>query len=299
MHHSIAVILVNWNSYLHSRNAIRSLHDSNFKDFDIILVDNASEDGSGEKLIGEFDKLIYLKSPNNSGFTGGNNLGIHYAVDNQYEYILMLNNDVYVDQYFIYHLKNYLDFHPDAAAVQPLIYNYPERTKIWNGGGVFNRNLAKSYSNRRFDGNIDPREIDWISGCAFMVRASVFRETALLNEKYFAYLEDVDLSLRIKDAGYKLVFIPQSVIYHIGGGSSNSSEKRKEGYQSPDVHYYNTRNQIWIIRAWLNWYEKPIAIIYHALYSVSLAGYFLIRMRWNKLKAVVKGFVHGFTINYI
>lgn len=299
MHNSIAVILVNWNSYLHSRNVITSLHDSNFKDFDIIFVDNASKDGSGEKLRDEFDNLIYLKSSKNSGFTGGNNLGIQYTVDNQYEYILLLNNDVFLNQNFIYHLKNYLDFHPDAGAVQPLIYYHPERDKIWNGGGFFNRLFAKSYSIRTFDANLDPKEIDWISGCAFMVRASVLRETGFLNEKYFAYHEDVDLSFRITQAGHKLMLIPRSVIYHIGGGSSNSGEKQKEGYQSPDVHYYNTRNHIWIIRAWLKWYEKPIAILYHALYSVSLATYFIIRMRWNKLNAVVKGFIHGFTINYI
>jgi GT2 family glycosyltransferase len=298
MPHSIAVILVNWNSYLHSRNVIRSLRDSSFKDFDIVLVDNASEDGSGEKLRDEFDNLFYLKSLKNSGFTGGNNLGFQYALDNQYEHILMLNNDVYVDQHFIYHLRNYLDFHPDTGAVQPLIYNHPERTKIWNGGGFFNRILAKSFSNRTFDSNINPKEIDWISGCAFMMRSSVLKETGLFNEKYFAYHEDVDLSFRIRGVGYKLIFIPQSIIYHIGGGSSNSAEKKKEGYQNPDVHYYNTRNQIWIIRTWLKWYEKPIAILYHALYSVSLAAYFLIRMRWNKLKAVIKGFIHGFTINY-
>lgn len=294
----IAVIIINWNSYLHSRNCIRSLNESSINDFDIILVDNASIDGSGDKLKDEFNDLIFLKTSSNFGFTGGNNLGIQYALDNQYDYILMLNNDVFVDQNFVDHLKNYLDFHLDIGAVQPLIYNYPERTKIWNGGGFFNRILGKSFSNRKFDANIDPKEIDWISGCAFMVRASVLKETGLLNEKYFAYHEDVDLSLRIRQLGYKLALNPQSVIYHIGGGSSNSSERRKEGYQNPNVHYYNTRNQIWIIRTWLSWYEKPIAILYHAVYTVSLATYFLIRMRWNKLKAVVKGFIHGFTINY-
>jgi GT2 family glycosyltransferase len=299
MHHKIAIIILNWNSSEHTRNCINSLSDSTFENFDIILIDNASEDGSWEKLRNEFNELIYLQAPTNSGFTGGNNLGINFALKNQYDYLMMLNNDVFVDQNFLFHLKNYLDFHPDAGAVQPLIYYHPERDKIWNGGGFFNRMLAKSYSIGTFNGNLDPMEIDWISGCAFMFRASLLRETGILNEKYFAYHEDVDLSFRIRKAGHKLMLVPQSVIYHIGGGSSNSSEKQKEGYQSPYVHYFNTRNQIWIIREWLKWYEKPIAILYHALYSVSLATYFIIRMRWNKLKAVVKGFIHGFTINYI
>jgi GT2 family glycosyltransferase len=295
----IAVIILNWNSCEHTRNCINSLNDSTSENIDIILIDNASEDGSGEKLRNEFNEIIYLQASKNLGFSGGNNFGIHFALENQYDYIMMLNNDVYVDQNFIYHLKQYLDLHSGTGAIQPLIYYHPERDKIWNGGGFFNRLFAKSYSNRTFDGNLDPTEIDWISGCAFMVRASVLRETGLLNEKYFAYHEDVDLSLRIRQAGHKLMLIPRSVIYHIGGGSSNSIEKQKEGYQSSAVHYFNIRNHIWIIRAWLKWYEKPIAILYHALYSVSLATYFIIRMRWNKLKAVVKGFIHGFTINYI
>ena len=298
MQHNIAIILVNWNCYLHSRNCIKSLHNTINKNYDIILVDNGSEDGSSDKLRNEFIDILVLKSPKNLGFTGGNNMAIQYALENQYEYILMLNNDVFVHQNFIFHLQNYLDFNSKIGVVQPLIYKYPETKNIWNGGGYFNRFLAKSFSNRKFNGDLSPRSIDWVSGCAFMVRASVLRENGLFNEKYFAYFEDVDLSLRIRQSGHKLALIPNAVIYHIGGGSSNSTERRKDGYQSPDVHYYNTRNQIWIIRTWLEWYEKPIAILYHSLYSVSLAAYFLIRMRWNKLEAVVKGFIHGFTINY-
>jgi GT2 family glycosyltransferase len=298
MQHKIAVIIINWNSYLHSKNCLRSLNETNLKDFDTILIDNASSDGSAEKLKHEFNNLLIFTTSSNLGFSCANNLGIQFALDRQYEYILMLNNDVFVDQNFIYHLKNYLDFHPDVGAVQPMIYHHPERTRIWNGGGSFNSILAKSFSNTRFDSNLLPRQVDWISGCAFMVRASVLRKTGLFNEKYFVYHEDVDLSFRIRGAGYKLIYIPLSIIYHIGGGSINSIKKQKEGYQISEVHYYNTRNQIWIIRTWIKWYKKPTAILYHALYSLSLVAYFLIRLRWNKLKAVVKGFIHGFTINY-
>jgi len=294
----VAIILLNWNAYFHSRNSIQSISGLNEIVFDIILVDNASTDDSLLKLKEEFPYVQFIQASNNLGFTGGNNVGIKKALELNYEYVLLLNNDVFVDLNFLYLLVNYLDFNQDVGATQPIIYHHPDRYKIWNGGGKVNRVIGKIDSCQYHNSENFPKEIDWISGCAFMVRTSVLNQVGLFNEKYFAYYEDVDLSFRIREAGYKLMLIPSSVIYHIGGGSSNTPEKRKEGYLSPEVHYYNTRNHIWIIRQWLKWYEKPTAILYHALYSISLTCYFLLRFRWNKLMAVTKGFIHGFTHNY-
>lgn len=294
----VAIILLNWNAYFHSRNCINSLTKVNEVSFDIILVDNASTDNSHFKLKEEFPHVQFIQATQNLGFSGGNNLGLKKVLELNYVYVLLLNNDVFVDANFLYHLTNYLDFNPEVGAVQPLINHHPDRYKIWNGGGKFNRIIGKTDSRQNNNSDNCPLEIDWISGCAFMIRTSVLNQVGLFNEKYFAYYEDVDLSFRIREAGFKLVLNPSSVIYHIGGGSSNTPEKRREGYLSPDVHYYNTRNHIWIIRQRLKWYEKPTAILYHALYSISLACYFLLRFRWNKLMAVAKGFIHGFSHNY-
>lgn len=294
----IAIILLNWNAYFHSRNCIHSLSKVNSLTFDVILVDNASTDDSILKLKEEFPHIQFIQATQNLGFTGGNNVGLKKALESNYEYVMLLNNDVFVDSNYLYHLINYFDFHSEVGAVQPLIYNHPDRFKIWNGGGEFNRISGRTDSSKSNLSNDEPHEIDWISGCAFMIRTSVLNQVGLFNEKYFAYYEDVDLSFRIREAGYKLMLIPLSVIYHIEGGSSNTPEKHKEGYLNPDVHYYNTRNHIWIIRQWLKCYEKPTAILYHTLYSISLACYFLLRFRWNKLMAVARGFIHGFSFNY-
>jgi GT2 family glycosyltransferase len=266
--------------------------------FDVILIDNASNDDSFLKLKGEFTHIQFIQATQNLGFTGGNNVGFQKVLELNYEYVLLLNNDVFVDPNFLYHLINYLDFNPEVGAAQPLIYCHPNRYKIWNGGGKFNRLTGKTDSKQYNDSDNCPIEIDWISGCAFIIRTSLLKQVGYFNEKYFAYYEDVDLSFRIREAGFKLMLIPSSVIYHIGGGSCNTPEKSKEGYLSPHVHYYNTRNHFWIIRRWLKWYEKPTAILYHAVYSISLACYFLLRFRWNKLMAVAKGFIHGFSLNY-
>ncbi len=296
MQYRVAVILLNWNAYIHTRNCIHSLNKVKEVAFDIILVDNASTDGSIDKLKNEFQDIRFILSSKNLGFTGGNNIGLKKALDLNYEYVMLLNNDVFVDSNFLYHLINYLDFHTEIGALQPLIYNYPDCNKIWNGGGKFNRITGKTDSSKHKNYVNCPREIDWISGCAFIIRTSVLKQIGLFNDKYFAYYEDVELSFRILEAGFGLMLIPSSVIYHIGGGSTNTDEKGNEGYLIPNVHYYNTRNHIWIVRRWLRWYEKPTAIIYHSIYTISLAFYFLLRLRFNKLIAVSKGFIHGFSL---
>jgi len=298
MQSRVAIILLNWNSYIHTRNCINSLYKVTLVDFDIILVDNASTDDSFNKLKKEFINIIFLQTTKNLGFTGGNNFGIKKALELEYEYIMLLNNDVFVDSKFLYFLINYLDFNAEVGAVQPLIYNHPDRNMVWNGGGKFNRFFGNAYSIKIKPIDNKPLEVDWISGCALFIRSSVFIKFGIFREKYFTYCEDVDLSFRIRLSNYKLALIPSSVIYHIGCGSSKTTFKRKDGFLLPEVHYYNIRNNIWIVRSWLKWYEKPTAIIYYLLYSISLTSYFLLRFRWNKLIAVVKGFIHGFTLNY-
>lgn len=290
-----ALILLNWNSYHHTQNCLHSLQQTAGEGFDVIVVDNGSEENPASRLNKDFPKVHLIRNSENKGFSAGNNVGINYALSQGYEYIMLLNNDVFVEPSSIDVLIAYMDQHPEVGVVQSLIYNHPDRSKIWNAGGRFNRLTGTPVSVRKFDGIEVPLEVDWVTGCTFFTRSSLFKQVGLLNEKYFAYYEDVDLSFRIKAAGFKLIFHPQSVIYHFTGGSSRTSKKGKEGYLNPDVHYYNIRNHIWIIRSWLSIHERPLAILIHFFYSLSLTSYFLMRIRWNKFISAAKGFKDGFT----
>ena len=101
MSKKIAVILINWNSYDLTRDTLNSLQKVSYKDLDVIVVDNGSSDGSGDRLEAEFSDAIILKSETNSGFTGGNNIGFQFAMEQGYTYALMLNNDVEVEPDFL------------------------------------------------------------------------------------------------------------------------------------------------------------------------------------------------------
>ncbi len=298
MNKRVAIILINWNSYQHTHNCILSLQDMVYKDFDIILVDNDSKDDSGKKLAQQHGNgIIFIKSSENLGFAGGNNLGIQYASANGYEYVLFLNNDTFVHPQFLCLLVAYMDAHPETGAVQPKIYCNDDRSLLWNGGSSFyfwighasaidHRSIFKKGSERT-------KEVDWITGCAFLTRSAVLRESGKFAENMFMYYEDVDLSFRIKRSGYTLAYHPQSIIYHVAGSSNKQKTKGEEGYINPVVHYMNLRNRIWILKKYTPLPMIPSVFLFNFLYITSFVSYFMMRGRFTKLRSVLKGIRDG------
>jgi GT2 family glycosyltransferase len=295
----VAIILLNWNSYEHTANCIESLSAVRPANFDILVVDNGSTDGSGTALQNKFNHIIYLPNATNEGFAGGNNRGFAYAIEHDYAYSLMLNNDVFVEPNFLDLLVNYLEANPAVGAIQPKIFFNSNRQKVWNGGSYFLSWLGWTYSKNymRAAGPTQSKfaQVDWITGCALLVRTSIVKQIGALNDHFFIYYEDVDFSFRIRAAGYKLMFHPDSVIYHIAGMANKAKVKGKEGYANPYVHYLNFRNHIWVLRAYTKWYQWPTTFITLIAYSLAIMLYFVARWRWTKLAMMLKGILHGFT----
>ena len=287
----LAIVLINWNSFELTKDTLESLQQTTYTNYDCIVVDNGSVDGSGQALKLQFPNIILIESETNKGFTGGNNIGMDYALQHEYEYIMMLNNDVAVEPNFLEPLVARLDQNSTVGAVQPLIYFHHDRNLIWNAGSTFNALLGicntpdynKNDPEHQF--KYKSKKIDWITGCAFMMRASVLKKVGLLKEAFFIYYEDVDLSFRIKQAGYILGYVPESVIYHIAGMSHKSKTKEKEGFVSPKVHYLNNRNRIWFLKSHTPWWAIATTFIYQFLYYLAVIFYFISRLRFNKLKA--------------
>jgi len=303
MSKKLAIILVNWNSYALTDDTLQSLYKTSYKEYDIICVDNASTDDSLSQLRNNHAGIILLTCDQNTGFTGGNNKGMQYALEHGYEYTLLLNNDVAVESDFLEPLVQALDANENLGAVQPLIYFHHDRTLIWNAGSRYNKwlGVTKTIGYNKKDAQHTYRnqnqgfasKIAWITGCAFMVKNEVLKKVGLLYEPFFIYYEDVDLSFRIKNAGYDLGYTPASVIYHIAGMSHKSTKKTAEGYVSPKVHYLNSRNHIWLLKKYTNLLHAPTVILYQSIYYLSVTGYFIIRGRWQKIKALYKGIGEG------
>jgi GT2 family glycosyltransferase len=309
MSKKLAIILVNWNSYQLTNDTLQSLYQTSYQDYDIICVDNASTDDSLNQLKTNHAGIIILTCDQNTGFTGGNNKGMQYALAHGYAYTLLLNNDVAVESDFLEPLVQALDANENLGAVQPLIYFHHDRTLIWNAGSRYNKwlGLTKTIGYNKKDAQhtyrnqnqVDTKatqpiqNIDWITGCAFMVKTDVLKKVGLLYEPFFIYYEDVDLSFRIQQQGYDLGYTPASVIYHIAGMSHKSSKKTAEGYVSPKVHYLNARNHIWLLKKYTNLLQAPTVILYQSIYYLSVTAYFILRGRWQKIKALYKGIGEG------
>lgn len=280
-----------------TKQCLHSLRALTYRSFQVIVVDNASSDGSAEILAKEFPEIVLLSAATNLGFAGGNNLGFLYAFQHHFSYILMLNNDTIVEPDFLDHLIHYMETHPDTGAIQPRIHFEHDRSLIWNGGSkhaVWTGFLyAEDVHRKPGKRSLQLKKVDWITGCAFLIRTSVLQQTGLLAENMFMYSEDVDLSMRIKALGYSLMYHPQSVIYHIAGMSNKTLTKGKEGYVNPMVHYYNQRNRIWILKKYTPIYAYPTVIICNFFYILLIIGYFALRGRFNKLKAVMKAVKDG------
>jgi hypothetical protein len=299
MSKKLAIVIVNWNSYDLTHDTLVSLSKTTYTNYDIILVDNCSEDGSGDKLKENFSNIILIHSAKNNGFTGGNNIGMQYALEHGYENVLLLNNDVAVAPNFIEPLIQKLASHKNTAAVQPLIYFHHNHELIWNAGSKYNSLLGIPRTpqyNKKDIGQQEikkQKQIDWITGCAMMLKTEALKKVGLFRESFFIYYEDVDLSFRLKEAGYELAYEPSSVIYHIAGMSHKSKEKTKEGYISPKVHYLNARNRIWVLKQYTATLAIPFVVLYQIFYFFGIGFYFIFRRRWTKLEAWNKGIWDG------
>ncbi|MES2376133.1 MAG: glycosyltransferase family 2 protein [Bacteroidota bacterium] len=289
----VALILLNWNTPVHTANCIASLkqHCDELL-FDIIVVDNGSTDNSIPLLKAQFPDLEYIENNENLGFAEGNNRGLVYSIANGYTYSLVMNTDTMVAEDIVSTLSAHLNDHHQAAAVQPAIYWLHDRTSLWNGRGGFNQLFGLTYSDKTFPAeNATYENAKWVTGCCMLIRNSALTKSGLFNKQFFLYYEDVELSYRLRGLGYELHYLPSTKMYHEAGVSAKV--ERKEGFLSPIIHYYITRNRIWFLRKYGTMIFYPLYFIGGFLYYGAVWLYFKFRGRSEKAGFLVKGLKEG------
>jgi len=296
----IAIIIINWNTYQLTFNCLKSLEACNYKNKTIFFVDNGSNDGSGDKIALEFPEINYIKNEKNEGFTGANNKALNIILKQSFDYVLLLNNDTEVEPDFLSLLAASMESDKNLAATQPLILDFPNKNTIWNAGGSFNTFFGLSKT--RYKGLIYKPKLkietftEWISGCCILVNIGVVKKVGLLDNRFFAYFEDVDWSIRMTNQGYKLGVVPKSIIYHHTSGSTKKNNTSNEGNLSPYAHYLNVRNHIYLIKKHTSFFNNIGSWIYQILKITSYSIYFIFRGRFGKFKMVWRGVLDGIKI---
>ena len=240
MNPKISIIILNWNGVKITEQCINSIKKQTFKDYEIIVVDNASTDGSISYLKNKFPKIKFIHNKQNLGYAGGNNVGIKKTKG---EWVLILNNDTILDKNFLDELwKN--RGKADILGVRNYYFN--ERNIIWAIGSKVNKLTmrAKLIANKMKDSSrINSMKIEHAVGSAIFVNKKVFSKIGYLNEDYFAYYEETEWQARAKKANLSISWVPSAKLWHKVACSTG-------GGKSPLSAYYLIRNRGYFIKKW-------------------------------------------------
>lgn len=278
-----SIIIVSWNALHHLQEFLPSVAETNYNDIEIILADNASEDGSKEWVRQKFPNIKIAAFDQNYGYCGGNNRAVSYAKG---EILIFLNNDVKVQPDWLTKMDSYFKKHQEVAAVQPKLRSYkdPDHFEYAGAAGGYIDKYGYPFCRGRiFDslekdsGQYDTATpIFWASGAALAIKKSIFEEMRGFDEDFEFHMEEIDLCWRLWNHGHQVHYCPDSVVYHLGGGSLPMDSSRKT--------YYNYRNSLKML--WKN-YE-----------SGSLAWSFLMRLKLDGI-AAFKELLCGSAANFL
>jgi GT2 family glycosyltransferase len=244
----VSVIVLNYNGKKFIIGCLSSLLSTNYPNFEVLFVDNASTDGSRELLEEEIKKLKLdnfklISLDKNYGFAKGNNIGIKLS-DPKSELIVLLNNDTEVDPNWVKNLVIFMKTHKDVGVAQCKLRSLKNRALIDSAGGVIDYigrvlNIGNGEpDSERFS---EPYEVFYAKGAAIVIRRDIIRKVGLLDEDYFINYEETDLCWRTWFSGMKVAFIPNSIVYHYGSATISSGI---EELPKPFILYHTRKNQI-------------------------------------------------------
>lgn len=246
---NIAIILVNYNGISDTIECIKSIKNIKNENYKIIVVDNNSKNSEAERIEKSFPEIEIIKSNDNLGFSAGNNLGIMYAIKNEYEYILLLNNDTIIDPDMI---NNLLMYSNNKTITVPKMYYYYDNRRIWYGGGNINKYTGRAMHNNmnKLDENLveDVEECSFATGCCMLIHTDIIKKIGGLNEEYFMYCEDTEYSLKALMNGIKIVYVPKAKLWH-------KVSKSTGGAISAFSVYYMTRNRFMYMEEYKNYFS--------------------------------------------
>jgi GT2 family glycosyltransferase len=215
---------------------------------EVIIVDNCSTDGSLAFLSTHYPDLRVIVNAHNTGYAGGYNKGL-FVIGAEYDYFILLNSDVEVTPGWDQVIIDYLDAHPDVVVAQPKILSYVDKKYFDYAGasGGFMDGLGYPYCRGRILHTVEedlqqydnPIEIHWASGAAFFIRSKVFLEMGGFEPTFFSHMEEIDLCWRIRHRGMKIMVLPQSKVYHVGGATLSKT--------NPYKTYLNFRNNLFTL----------------------------------------------------
>jgi hypothetical protein len=266
----ISVIVLNWNGKAYLKECLDSLRNQTFKNFEVILVDNGSTDGSIEYIKNNFPEVRILALEKNVGFSKGNNEGIKIS---QGEYVVLLNNDTRADRFWLEELYKAISKNPRIGFCASKIIFYSDQEKIDAAGDGYSLCGApfKRGNFEHRDKYTKEEEVFGACAAAAIYRKSMLNDIGLLDEDFFMGFEDSDLSFRAQLRGYKCLYVPKAIVFHRGSATIGKLSNLQVYYGQRNVEYVYIKNM-------------PTALIFryfffHLIYNLGAFLFFLLKGR--------------------
>ncbi len=285
-----SVVVLNWNGRHFLADCLTSLRQQTLRDYEVIVVDNGSTDGSRTYVQETFPEMRVIALPENRGFSAGNNVGIRAA---RGRYIALLNNDTRAEARWLEEMVSALESHPQAGFCAGKMLSWERPTILDTAGDVFYPwGIAGKRGAGRPDGAAysSPAYVFGACAGAALYRRAMLDDVGLLDEDFFTYDEDVDLSFRAQLRGYRCLYVPTAMVYHHGRGAT--------GLTNTDALYLSRRNAFWVLVKDMPWplllALSPLILAYYLLgdlrYILAGQGRAVLRARadnWRSLDAML------------
>ncbi len=279
-----AIVLTHGGAEEITAACIESLLAQDYGALTVLLVDNASFDGSGERLRARFPGVEYFNTGANLGYTGGNNRGIQLALSRAADYVLVVNNDTVLEQNCVTVLVESARQCPDAGLIAPKILFFDDPSLIWYAGGDFSLPRATGVHRRELERD-EPgerarlEEITFGTGCCFLMPADVARKVGGFRDDFFIYGEDLELSLRLSRGGYKLYYQPAARLLH--------REPLRRNDVTPFQIMQRDRNRRRIVQRHYKPWQRALFASWFYPTRVARLAQFAARGEWDRARALI------------
>ncbi len=242
----VAIIVLTYNGLADTLACLASLEGLDYprECYRVVVVDNASQDGTPTVVREAYPQVVVIENGANLGFAAGNNVGLRYALAHGYDYALLLNNDTEAAPDMLTELVTAAEADPRSGAVGPIIYYHAAPTRVWSAGGWIDWEQGSS----RMEGEVEDRgqftairEVDFVTGCAMLLRRTALERAGLLDERFFMYFEETEWCVRARRAGFRILFTPRAKLWH--------KIPLNARFDKEYLAYYMTRNRLLFLRA--------------------------------------------------
>ncbi len=285
----VKIVILNWNGAVHLRRFLSGVVAAAPEGVQVVVADNGSTDESIALLEADFPSVGLIRLDRNYGFAEGYNRALAQL---EADCFVLLNSDVETPVGWLEPLIAVMEHHPDVAAVAPKLraLTTPDRFEYAGAAGGYIDYLGYPFCRGRIlqtterDGGQydDARDVFWVSGAAFCCRADIFRSLGGFDARFFAHMEEIDLCWRMQLAGYRVRIVPQSTVYHLGGGTLTPD--------SPQKIYYNHRNNLAMLVKCASSLQWTLVIALRPALDLLAACTYLMQGKWGAFRAVFRAY---------